>query len=380
MKDNTGLSNAVSDIISNTDVVNNAVSNSISKESTLNTIASNMKAVGQINAEDTRAVSGRTVHNYLHGETVSFGKNSSVTSENGISVGHSNSVAGRDSVGLGSRNSLVAQESFAVGNNNALESGADHSVVVGHNNKLSKDAENTVVIGSNVQTNAHNAVVLGASSEGVDNAVSVGSSKVQRKIVNVARGRVSRDSTEAVTGAQLYETQAAVIQNSQAIQQNARSIHHVAKTLKKDIRRAAANSAAMASLHPMELDEDHKWSSAAGVGNYSGEQALAVGVFYKPTKNLMFNVAGSAATSGDVMVGAGVSYRFGAPSTYTSSSEFKGKVVALANHNHSLEAELKSSRAREKSMESDIAELKAELSEMKKLLNTKKIRKVSLKK
>ncbi|MEF2789120.1 MAG: hypothetical protein U0N23_03255, partial [Parasutterella excrementihominis] len=80
------------------------------------------------------------------------------------------------------------------------------------------------------------------------------------------------------------------------------------------------------------------------------------------------------------MVGAGVSYRFGAPSTYTSSSEFKGKVVALANHNHSLEAELKSSRAREKSMESDIAELKAELSEMKKLLNTKKIRKVSLKK
>lgn len=150
LKDNTGLSNAVSDIISNTDVVNNAVSNSISKESTLNTIASNMKAVGQINAEDTRAVSGRTVHNYLHGETVSFGKNSSVTSENGISVGHSNSVAGRDSVGLGSRNSLVAQESFAVGNNNALESGADHSVVVGHNNKLSKDAENTVVIGSNV--------------------------------------------------------------------------------------------------------------------------------------------------------------------------------------------------------------------------------------
>ena len=94
MKDNTGLSNAVSDIISNTDVVNNAVSNSISKESTLNTIASNMKAVGQINAEDTRAVSGQTVHDYLHGETVSFGKNSSVTSENGISVGHSNSVAG----------------------------------------------------------------------------------------------------------------------------------------------------------------------------------------------------------------------------------------------------------------------------------------------
>lgn len=379
LKDNTDISNVVSDIIANTDVVNNAVTNSISKESTLNTIASNMKAVGQINAEDTRAVSGQTVHNYLHGETLSFGKNSSVTSENGISVGHSNQVAGRDSVGLGSRNSLAAQESFAIGNNNALETGADHSVVVGHNNRLSKDAENTVVIGSNVQTNAHNAVVLGASSEGVDNAVSVGSSKVQRKIVNVARGRVSLDSTEAVTGAQLYETQAAVVQNSQAIQQNAQSIRHVERTLKKDIRRAAANSAAMASLHPMELDEDHKWSSAAGVGNYSGEQALAVGVFYKPTKNLMFNVAGSAATGGGVMVGAGVSYRFGAPSTYPSSSEFKNKVVALANHNHSLEAELKSSRAREKSMESDIAELKAQLKELKGLLNTKKTRKVSAK-
>ena len=210
-------------------------------------------------------------------------------------------------------------------------------------------------------TSAQNAVVLGAGSVGVSNAVSVGSDTVKRKIVNVAPGDVYAGSTDAVNGGQLYDTQQAIIQNS-------RSIHEVAHTLKKDINRAAANAAAMAALQPLGLDEDHKRFTAAGVGHYSGEQALAVGMFYKPTENVMVNFGGSAATGGDAMVNAGIAYRFGAPASYDSmsTSALKSKVVALSDHNRSLEMQLRSAQLREQSMAERVTQSQKELEDLKK--------------
>lgn len=210
-------------------------------------------------------------------------------------------------------------------------------------------------------TSAQNAVVLGAGSVGVSNAVSVGSDTVKRKIVNVAPGDVYAGSTDAVNGGQLYDTQQAIVQNS-------RSIREVAHTLKKDINRAAANAAAMAALQPLGLDEDHKWSAAAGVVHYSGEQALAVGMFYKPTENVMVNFGGSAATGGDAMVNAGIAYRFGAPASYDSmsTSALKSKVVALSDHNRSLEMQLRSAQLREQSMAERVTQSQKELEDLKK--------------
>lgn len=324
---------------------------------------SDLTTTDKVEAGNKNPVTSAGVYDYLHGNTIALGKNSTVTGEYGTAVGYNNTVAGNKSGAFGTLNSIA--------------SGADGSFVVGTGNKLEEGAKDTFVLGSGVTTGAKNAVILGAGSEGVDNAVSVGSSSNKRKIVNVADGIIAEGSSDAVTGGQLYETQ-------QAIQENSRTINEVASNLHDEINRSAANSAAIAALHPLGLDEEHHWSAAAGVGSYGGEQAVSVGIFYKPTENFMMNLGASTATEGDRMFNAGVSYRFGAPSTYGSptTSQLSAKIVALSNQNLALEAQLESSRSREENMakkvarsQEDLEALRAEIEQMKKLLGLDKKKK-----
>ncbi len=72
------------------------------------------------------------------------------------------------------------------------------------------------------------------------------------------------------------------------------------------INETGAKAAALAGLHPLEIDGDQKWNLAAGVGNYKGETAGAIGVFYRPAENIMFNLA-STIDSHEGMVTGGIS-------------------------------------------------------------------------
>ena len=81
--------------------------------------------------------------------------------------------------------------SYMIGNYNKIASGSNDNFILG----------NGVAIGAGVQKS----VVLGdGSASGGSNTVSVGSSALQRKIVNVGEGEISATSTDAITGKQLY--------------------------------------------------------------------------------------------------------------------------------------------------------------------------------
>ena len=45
------------------------------------------------------------------------------------------------------------------------------------------------------------------------------------------------------------------------------------------VDRVGAGAAALAALHPLDFDPDSRWEVAAGVGNYRGASAVAVGAF-----------------------------------------------------------------------------------------------------
>ena len=338
-------------------LVNNAVDQTIINQK-VDEAMKNL-VTDKITENDNKAVTSGAVHNALYSDSVHFGKFSESKGQYSTAVGYNSKVN--------------ANKAGAFGVDNSIAAGADNSYLVGMNNKLEASAKDTFVLGSGVTTGASNAVILGAGSTGVDNAVSVGSKTNKRKVVNVADGLVAAGSSEAVTGGQLYETQ-------QAIANNQRSINQVANTLHKEINRAAANSAAIAALQPIGLDDEHHWSAAAGVGHYSGEQAVAVGLFYKPTQNFMVNMGGSTTVHGDPMVNLGVSYRFGAPYTNDAmtTGELQQKVVALNNQNLALEAQLESARSREDNMvkrveksKQELEALRAEIEQMKELLGLK---------
>lgn len=72
------------------------------------------------------------------------------------------------------------------------------------------------------------------------------------------------------------------------------------------ISETGAKAAALAGLHPFEIDGDQKWNIAAGVGTYDGKTSGAFGVFYRPTDRVMYNLA-STVGDGKAMVSGGVS-------------------------------------------------------------------------
>ena len=117
------------------------------------------------------------------------------------------------------------------------------------------------------------------------------------KIVNVADGTVAAGSKDAINGGQLYT-----------------AMNDVRKGVKDDIDHATgevgAQAAAMAGLHPLEYDRNHKVSVAASVGAYKSETAGAIGGFYRPDDMSMVSFQ-TALGKNDNMYALGYSQKFG---------------------------------------------------------------------
>ena len=118
-----------------------------------------------------------------------------------------------------------------------------------------------------------------------------------KKITNVAPGE---DGTDAVNVDQLN---AAMNQTGDVINRLGDQISKVDNRMKKGL----AGAAALAALHPLEFDPDDKLTFAAGLGNYRGQNAAAVGAFYRPDEKVMFSVGGTVG-NGENMVNAGISF------------------------------------------------------------------------
>ena len=117
-----------------------------------------------------------------------------------------------------------------------------------------------------------------------------------QKVTNVAAGEISATSKDAVNGSQLYATNQEVANNTNRINK-----------LGSRVNKVGAGAAALAALHPMDFDPDDKLTFSAGYGNYAGENAAAIGAYYRPDEKVMFSVAGTVG-NGENMVNAGVSF------------------------------------------------------------------------
>ena len=144
----------------------------------------------------------------------------------------------------------------------------------------------------------------------------------KQKVTGVAAGDISEKSTDAVNGSQLFATNQQVAQNAQSISK-----------LGNRINKVGAGAAALAALHPLDFDPDDKWDFAAGYGNYNGENAAAIGAYYRPNEDTMFSVGGSFG-NGENMVNAGISLKLG-QGNHVSTSK-----VAMAKEIKDLRKEL----------------------------------------
>ena len=219
---------------------------------------------------------------------------------------------------------------------------ADYSIAIG--NKANASTANSIALGADSTTrsatNVTSATVAGHTYGGFAGtspvgSVSVGKAGQERQIHNVAAGKISADSTDAVNGSQLYsvandlQTQ---INNSTPgqINNNITNLNNRVGNVEKRVNKVGAGSAALAALHPLDFNPDDKWTIAAGYGHYHNANSAALGAFYRPNEDTMFSVGGTVGT-GETQLNAGVSIRLGKRSPESRSRVAMGREIAELN-------------------------------------------------
>ena len=454
-------------------------------------IADNSIAVGnQAESSGDHGLAIGTIANATATDAVAVGHSANATGKYSVAIGSGNKAEGEAAVNIGSNNhgaydhaTIVGAENniaysdhmvdpygdVVVGTKNTLQD-SYFSIAVGNNNALS-NADNSVAIGNNTSVSVAESVaigheakadtVVGTSSASIggttynfagDNpvgTVSIGDTGKERTLTNVAAGRISDTSTDAVNGSQLHAvaTEAVkhtvvtagnninvtsgaaanggtkytvalsndLIVNSAAFGANTDPIHNVidkngvavfngdvdthynangvaiedrntldnaqynldgmvadsngkrveftttnitaggqqihgvnagtagtdavnmnqltsalnqvngsnnalsnmVKANHQEARKGIAGTAALAGLHPLDFDPDHKLDVMAGYGHFHGTNAGAVGIAYRPNEDLMFTVGTTFGS--DNVINAGVSYKVGAKSEVSRS-------------------------------------------------------------
>ncbi len=122
------------------------------------------------------------------------------------------------------------------------------------------------------------------------------------KITNVAPGEVSRTSTDAVNGSQLYAV-------ANGIDNKFGDIHNKINRNNKDLRAGVAGANAAAALP--QVFKSGRSMVAASAGTFKGQSAVAVG-YSRASDNgkLILKLQGNANSRGDVGGGVGVGYQW----------------------------------------------------------------------
>lgn len=250
-------------------------------------------------AENTATVAiGKTVKAEAD-STVAIGVRTNASGNSTVAIGRDNSVSAANTTVIGSNNgSIAADQSVVVGYNNAVVGTDPEQLVFGSNSKTQGQgaiavgthteatAMDALAIGSNALADNANSVAIGSNSvtDGVVNTASAsiggktytfagtnalstlsvgsdarssanGAANYKRTITNVAAGRISDTSTDAINGSQLNAAVKAIDKNHQDIKDTAIGLqmlgdvvadHEVAIAANKQ---AAADAMAEAKKH-----------------------------------------------------------------------------------------------------------------------------------
>lgn len=236
--------------------------------------------------------------------TVAIGRTVKAEADSAVAIGIRTSASGNSTVAIGRDNTVTSADTTVIGSNNGSVA-AEQTVVVGYNNTVVGTDPEQVVVGSNSKTGAQGAVAIGTHAEATamdaiaignntlaDNANSValgtnsvtdavvnttsatiggkvynfagtnalstvsvgsdsrssanGAADYKRTITNVAAGRVSATSTDAVNGSQLNATVEAINKNHKDILDTATGLQMLGDIVSDHETQIAANKQAAA--------------------------------------------------------------------------------------------------------------------------------------
>ncbi|WP_350305091.1 hypothetical protein [Photorhabdus viridis] len=161
-------------------------------------------------------------------QAVAISQNSSATGNASIALGANSISSGSASIALGQKVNASGYQGVVIGQNSS--SSGSSSIAIGQ--KVIVSGSQGIAIGQNASVTGSGSIALGANSvANKPNIVSVGKPNNPRKIVNVAAGNISNNSTEAVNGQQLYSESVKI----SALDKKNKQLETDIKTLKNTI-------------------------------------------------------------------------------------------------------------------------------------------------
>ena len=213
------------------------------------------------------------------------------------------------------------------------------------------DGNGITITPGSVNPNNPNAGTISLTKDGLNNG--------NNQLKGVAPGT---DDTDAVNVSQLKASNARI---GDAIGQVA-----------GEVQRVGAHAAAMAALKPIQYDPLEPTQVMAGVGNYRGETAAALGLAHYTNEDTMFNVGVSLGANRN-MVNAGVTHKFGSspekkniPDRYkagpiSSVYVMQDEVSSLKKENSEQKTVIADQAARLNTLEAENERQRQELAETK---------------
>ena len=317
-------------------------------------------------------------------DSIAVGHSAEVNGSGSTAIGKYTRVNGEDSLAIGSASQANSNNSIAIGtgaiadgeNNIALGYGSSstdvvktsHALVNGHYYKFAgSDPIGTLSIGGEIEE-----PVLDANGDPIYNEDYSDYLKTKkqltRTITNVAAGRISDTSTDAINGSQLHSVIEETNKLGDKVNKNKEvldnhegritTLENKVADIGSDVIKEAnsytdsqvahvgAQSAALAGLHPLDFNKDDKASYAASVGHYRNANAVAVGAFYRPNERTM--VSGAISFGKHVQMNIGVAFKTGKGSEYINEAKSKDsrieKLEAMVQKLTAEVAELKANK------------------------------------
>ena len=291
-------------------------------------------AAGRISDTSTDAVNG----SQLHAVATEAAKHTVVTAGSNINVTSGTATNGGTKYTVALSNDLSVNSASFGANTDPIHSVIDKNGIAVFNGDVDThyNANGTSIEDRNTLDNAqYNLDGMVADSNG---------KRVEFTTTNITAGGQQIHGVAAGTAG----TDAVnVNQLTSALNQvngNASALGNVVKANQQEARKGIAGTAALAGLHPLDFDPDHKLDIMAGYGHFHNANAGAVGIAYRPNEYLMFTVGTTFGS--DNVINAGVSYKVGAKSEVSRSKvalikdldEAKKEIAQLKADNEKIKA------------------------------------------
>ena len=213
--------------------------------------------------------------------------------------------------GLISKDGKTAFAADNSSNRDSAKAKGKDATAMGYGSNAS--GENTTALGNNSQASAKNATAIGQGAKAkAENAVAIGQGSVANEKDTVSVGNdgsngqpiVNRRITNVATP--IHNTDAV---NKQYVDNSVNSVRNELKQTDKKLRGGIAGAVAMANIPT--ANRAGGTMIGLGVGNFKGQNAIAVGISRSSDNNrIHFKASGSANSAGDYAVGGGIGYQW----------------------------------------------------------------------